>query len=282
MSSFAAGALKVDANGNLATDRLEKELSSALKFDVEYKQKDNMKKRAIKVATDYDQFKAMVDCSHLKKITSKEVQSFGDRKQGWSREYRADTSNDANILLSEETMSTNLAGTNLTPLSFNPTSSAALERELVSFTSFEEKILYLKEVGSKQIKKLIKKDCNAELFDQLLKTIRFSIELEARLPNDVGLDAESGKENDVHKQEQEEEQAGATDNEKQGSIDDGGGEGEEETIKPLNVLKWLRVLSMSNRFALTLQFVDKDMRTFCFEYIASRCSEDDELIKSYK
>jgi hypothetical protein len=274
MSSFSAGALKVDANGNLATEKLEKELSSALKFDVEYKQKDNMKKRAIKVATDYDQFKAMVDCSHLKKITSKEVQSLGDRKQGWSREYRADTSNDANILLSEETMSTNLAGQNLTPLSFNPTSSAALERELVSLTSFEEKILYLKEVGSKQIKKLIKKDCNAELFDQLLKTITFSIELEARLP--------SGKENDG--EEQGELNVAITDNsanEKQGSNDNDNDQGEEEVVKPLNVLKWLRVLSMSNRFALTLQFVGKDMRTACLEYITSRCAED-ELINSYK
>ena len=58
--------LTLDANINVS--KLEKELRTALDFDVKYKQTDNMKKRACKVATDYDEFKSMVACAHLKTL----------------------------------------------------------------------------------------------------------------------------------------------------------------------------------------------------------------------
>ena len=37
--------VKLDANGNLDTSVLERELTAALEFDVRYKQQDNMKKQ---------------------------------------------------------------------------------------------------------------------------------------------------------------------------------------------------------------------------------------------
>ena len=47
MSSFDRP-VKVDENGNIDTSMIERELSQALQFDVAYKQKDNMKKKAIR------------------------------------------------------------------------------------------------------------------------------------------------------------------------------------------------------------------------------------------
>jgi hypothetical protein len=60
--------LKFDAHGNIDPSSMEKDLASALDSDVKYKQTDNMKKRAIKVAGSYDEFKNMVACAHLKKV----------------------------------------------------------------------------------------------------------------------------------------------------------------------------------------------------------------------
>lgn len=82
----------LDADGNINADRLSKELSAALEFDTRYKQTDNMKKRAVKTATSYDDFKAMVACAHLKKLSKKEVESLSDVKRGWKK---ASTSSDA-------------------------------------------------------------------------------------------------------------------------------------------------------------------------------------------
>jgi Dynein attachment factor N-terminus len=58
----------LDADGNINISKLEKDLRSALDFDIKYKQTDNMKKRACKVSKDYDEFKAMVACAHLKTL----------------------------------------------------------------------------------------------------------------------------------------------------------------------------------------------------------------------
>lgn len=60
--------IKLDANGNIDPSALEKDLRLALDSDVKYRQTDNMKKRAIKVAASYDEFKNMVACAHLKKV----------------------------------------------------------------------------------------------------------------------------------------------------------------------------------------------------------------------
>ena len=66
-------AVKLDKNGNIDTKVLEKELVESLKFDITYKQQDNMKKRAVKQAPSYDDFKNMVACAHLKKVTKQNI-----------------------------------------------------------------------------------------------------------------------------------------------------------------------------------------------------------------
>ena len=60
--------IRLDEKGNIDISRLEVELRNALDFDIKYKQKDNMKKKAVKVATNYDEFKNMVACAHLKTV----------------------------------------------------------------------------------------------------------------------------------------------------------------------------------------------------------------------
>lgn len=59
----------LDRNGNIIVSKLESELQQALEFDIKYKQKDNMKKRACKVAKSYDEFRDMVACAHLEHLT---------------------------------------------------------------------------------------------------------------------------------------------------------------------------------------------------------------------
>lgn len=91
----------VDSSGNINTSVLQTELQDALQSDVRYKQIDNMKKRAVRVATDYDEFKAMVSCAHLKKLTSKEVESLSAAKKGWKKTHVKDTSSNMQLLSKE-------------------------------------------------------------------------------------------------------------------------------------------------------------------------------------
>jgi hypothetical protein len=58
----------LDSKGNISTESLEKELQAALQYDVKYQQVDSMKKRAVRVAQSYDDFKNMVACAHLKTL----------------------------------------------------------------------------------------------------------------------------------------------------------------------------------------------------------------------
>eukprot|EP01032_Pedospumella_encystans_P004580 gene4580-5440_t len=50
----------VDSDGNINANYLTKELQEALEADVKFKQTDNMKKRAVKTSSDYNEFKNMV------------------------------------------------------------------------------------------------------------------------------------------------------------------------------------------------------------------------------
>jgi hypothetical protein len=68
MNTKTEKAISLDSDGNIDTSKLSKELLDALEFDINYKKKDNMKKRAIRVAPSYDAFKNMVACANLKTV----------------------------------------------------------------------------------------------------------------------------------------------------------------------------------------------------------------------
>ena len=82
MKDKKKSSLKIDKNGNVDTNNLSTEIKDSLDFDLRYKQTDNMKKRAIRVAGCYDDFKNMVACAHLKTVSRKEVESLREVKKG--------------------------------------------------------------------------------------------------------------------------------------------------------------------------------------------------------
>lgn len=95
----------LDEKGNIIPKKIESELLKSLQSDVRYKQQDNMKKRACKVAKSYDEFRDMVSCAHLEHLrynifflkasrtigdsnshfSRKEIESLSDKKKGWRK-----------------------------------------------------------------------------------------------------------------------------------------------------------------------------------------------------
>lgn len=225
MSSFDKP-VKVDENGNIDTSMIEKELSAALQFDIEYKQKDNMKKKAIKKAADYNEFKAMVDCAHLKTVTSKEVESLGKKKQGWQKSYVASNVGKAQILSEESERATHdrLADFNDDPVElpteYVPASAIVMERDMRGLSSLDEQVVYLKKVGLKTTKKVLKVDCSADLLEMLIRAV-------------------------LHARKRKMEQTGKDD--------------AEEGIPSLNTFKWLKAASSFERFRLTMAFVPREL-----------------------
>lgn len=135
----------VDAEGNINASYLTKELQQALQEDVRYKQTDNMKKRAVKVSTDYNEFKAMVACAHLKKLTSKEVESLSHVKKGWQRSVQKDKTGSAVVLTKETKETLDSSVKPLGPLSSiqkpKPKSAMEIERDLRRETSEDRQLL---------------------------------------------------------------------------------------------------------------------------------------------
>ena len=134
------------SNGNIDTSKLEKELAASLAADIKYKQTDNMKKKAVKVAGSYDQFKAMVACAHLKTLKSKEIESLKDVRKGWVKEKAANRDNSALILNQElgETLKVKVTSTLSNPISSEefkkPKTPLELERDWRRLLSQEEKM----------------------------------------------------------------------------------------------------------------------------------------------
>lgn len=87
--------IRLDQNGDIISHSFEKTLTAALQEDVQYKLRDNMKKRACKVAGSYDEFKAMVDCAHLKKVSRQDIESLRAVKRGWKGAGSSSSTNKA-------------------------------------------------------------------------------------------------------------------------------------------------------------------------------------------
>ncbi len=60
---------KKDSSVNMSMSELEEELKEAMEDDFVRTKTDEMKKRAIKVARDYEEFKGMVACATLKPLS---------------------------------------------------------------------------------------------------------------------------------------------------------------------------------------------------------------------
>jgi hypothetical protein len=137
----------MDAFGNLNTAKLEKELFANLQADIKYKQTDNMKKKAVKTAGSYEQFRAMVDCTHLKTLKTKEIESLKDVRKGWKKENTSSKANEALILEQEINDASKLSAVSLSSSAatgefVKPKTPLELERDWRRLDSIEEKSRY--------------------------------------------------------------------------------------------------------------------------------------------
>jgi succinate dehydrogenase/fumarate reductase flavoprotein subunit len=140
----------VDAEGNINANYLSKELQQALEDDVRFKQTDNMKKRAVKVSTDYNEFKNMVAAAHLKKLTSKEVESLSHVKKGWQKTVQKDKSASA-VVLTKELETSELLSSNAemktalatTSKKIKPKSAMEIERDLRRLSPGQDQLMYV-------------------------------------------------------------------------------------------------------------------------------------------
>eukprot|EP01039_Chlorochromonas_danica_P006459 gene6459-7123_t len=160
----------LDAEGNINTARLAKELEAALEFDTRYRQTDNMKKRAVKVAASYDEFKAMVACAHLKKLTKKEVESLSNVKKGWKKHSHVSQQSGTQLLeleqTREETMRKHEAFVEkVKAKKGKPRSAMELERDLRRINSDEGKMRYLEELGLGEVRDILNRGADVDLLE---------------------------------------------------------------------------------------------------------------------
>ncbi len=132
--------LIIDSFGNINTNLLQTELQHSLASDIRHKQVDNMKKRAVKVASDYNEFKAMVACAHLKKITSDEVASLSQVKKGWKKSHSTDKGTSAQLLTAEKQLSDGVVNTHQL-VGTTPRTCMELDRDLRRYRSSKDKLM---------------------------------------------------------------------------------------------------------------------------------------------
>lgn len=192
MASFSSrkkevNEVKLDENGNIDVESLGKELRNALEFDVRYKQTDNMKKKAIRQAGSYDEFKAMVACAHLKTLNRSEVESLRDVKRGWQKSHLTDKSHSAQILEQEALKrAMEETGDKLTvplvagvsskdagggPKFRKPKTVMEFERDWRRLRKHEDRITYLHDVGTKRFKSLHQCEGDATILEEILQAV---------------------------------------------------------------------------------------------------------------
>lgn len=236
-------AVRLDSNGNIDTSALERELLGALEFDKKYKLQDNMKKRAVKQAPSYDDFRNMVACAHLKKVTRQDIESLSKSKKGWQKNHgfggENDNSNSSNTsarILNEELRLTSQADENaVKAISSNfkiPKTTMELGRDIRRKKEMKEKLSYLENITLKTAKKLFKKgDVDTDLLEELLlvATSEEAKAIEARDNQKIVLKEERSREEGEIKKSY-------------------------SSSSSFPILKWLKLLTNLPRFALNIKF----------------------------
>jgi hypothetical protein len=302
MSRFEKGLpMKLDAEGNLDTGHLAKELKAALEYDVHYKQQDNMKKKAVKTSGTYDDFKAMVACAHLKTLTSKEVESLSAKKTGWQREFQSSSASDAHILAQEAKKSGIAQAKSLAQSTSGAMAAAAVEsfrmpKNLVmlegdmvrTLRNRESRMAYLQVLGLKRLKLLLKgdKDCTPELLEALLDTVMHAAEVEAAM-REVLVETETEAQTETQTQtstagaEPAESVFSTTTNTAAATVGEGSADAETtpqseapsssaaEKEKKMDIYKWLKAVSSFPRFFITVLFVPKPLIAAAAEYLSA-------------
>lgn len=246
-------ALRLDEDGAIDSKALESELQSALQFDIKYRQQDNMKKRAVKQAPSYDDFKNMVACAHLKKVSRDEVESLSNPKKGWQKgPVGKDASSIASILQNEQRMAEQAVGgvassavqikTSAVRL---PKTTLELSRDLRRCATDTEKVTFLASVGLKKTKAILKKDIDADFLEELMRISTSEAAVVQEAACKTGAKEGGEGENVTHVTEDVSEPEVERD-------------GEEITIK-FNRFKWIKALTAVKSFGLLIKFATKDV-----------------------
>lgn len=156
---------KVDSAGFIDSTSFQDDIRSALDADQKYRETDYMKKRAVKVAKSYDEFRDMVACAHLKTVSRKEVEELSVQKKGWKKagDHRKNHS-----LLDEG----NNADTGIKfSASTLPKSMLEFGRDWRRLESDQERVRYLQNVGTSKFKKLVFLADDFELLEDLMQKL---------------------------------------------------------------------------------------------------------------
>jgi len=147
-------------------------MTDALAFDIDYKKKDNMKKRAIKSAPDYDAFRNMVACASLKTVSRQEVESLGDRKKGWKKANDGISSSRGldSILGQEALEKTKKAGAGALAVENikKPKNAMEFNRDWRRLKDPEKKLRYLVKIGPSACNKLLSSHGDSDFFEEIL------------------------------------------------------------------------------------------------------------------
>ena len=277
MSSFNDG-VELDSNGNINTHKLAKELRGALDHDVKYKQVDNMKKRAIRVAPSYDDFKAMVACAHLKTLNRKEIEDLKTSKRGWHKSKSIDNSNNAGILEKEILSMQKLANhdIDISNTKFvKPKNPMEFERDWRRLPKdMDSKVQYLLKVGSKRIKSLLEKDGNAEIFEQVLIVIIYA----STITNEQQVLDENNNNVDITTKSIEELDISSVDISTVDKQQDNNNENTNNEKKDMNVTKWLISISCYTNFDLMMRFMPKEIINLIVNILTNNGSDNDDKV----
>lgn len=249
----------LDDEGFIDASFLEKELQESLAFDVQYKQKDNMKKRACKVAGSYDEFKEMVAASHLKTVTSKEVESLSHAKKGWQKAAAKQDAN-APLILNQEKDKMNKEkslqkGVVLAVASSLPRTAAEFERDFKRQKNENDKLRYLIFVGLKRSKKVLTEGADTDLIESILQLL-VSCKSSIPDPDPVAVAQE----------------ATSTQNEDEAAPGTSSAKATAET--PFNtehLYKWLKAIPSFSTFALAKTFASAELLHGIRDALALRC-----------
>lgn len=164
---MSEGGVRLDANGNVDTTHLQRELNSALEFDILYKKRDNMKKKAVKISKDYEEFKNYVACAHLKTLSRKEVESLAATKKGWQKKSTIQK-NSAQILLDESKNDALFESGASIEISYRrPKTTSEVDRDWRRLPD-GDRIKYLIQVGLKRLQKLFTIDMDVTLLEGII------------------------------------------------------------------------------------------------------------------
>lgn len=157
---------KIDSHGFIDSSSFAKDIHSALDEDKKYKETDYMKKRAVKVAQSYDEFKGMVACAHLHTVSRKEVEELSEKKKGWKKSH---TTFKGSSLLDDP--DTRRGTVNLVATHTLPKTMMEFGRDWRRLEGLESKIPYLVRLGTSKFKKMISCADDFELLEDIQATL---------------------------------------------------------------------------------------------------------------